>query len=101
MKTALRVLRWLVNAALFFTLFAFALNNAQEVNVHFFFGHQWQAPMVLVVFSAFTVGVIVGAVGMVPRWWRQRRAAARHRAASAPASAPTPTPPDVERVHDH
>jgi uncharacterized integral membrane protein len=44
--------------------------------VHFFFGTQWRAPQVLIVLSTFTAGVAVGVLGMVPRWWKQRRAAA-------------------------
>ena len=29
---------WLLKAAIFFTLFAFALNNQQDATVHLFFG---------------------------------------------------------------
>lgn len=69
------LLQLVLKAAIFFTLFAFALNNQHEAVVHFFFGTVWQAPMVLVVLLAFVLGVAVGVVGMVPRWWRQRRVA--------------------------
>ncbi|NVO05867.1 MAG: LapA family protein [Rhodoferax sp.] len=65
--------KWLLKAAIFFTLFAFALNNQGDVTVRFFFGRQWTAPMVLVVLGAFAAGLAVGVLGMVPRWWRQRR----------------------------
>jgi uncharacterized integral membrane protein len=70
----LKYLAWLLKAAIFFTLFAFALNNQQDATVHFFFGTQWTAPLVLVVLAAFAGGLVVGALFMVPRWWRQRRA---------------------------
>jgi len=73
MKRLLRLLQWLLKAAVFFTLFAFALNNQQETRVNFFFGTFWSAPTVLVVLSAFTMGVVVGVLGMVPRWWRHRQ----------------------------
>lgn len=63
MKALARLLGWVLKAALFFTLFAFALNNQQDATVHFFFGTQWRAPLVLVVLSAFTLGVVVGALG--------------------------------------
>jgi uncharacterized integral membrane protein len=69
------LLKWILKAAIFFTLFAFALNNQQDATVHFFFGTQWRAPQVLVVLSTFAAGVAVGALGMVPRWLKQRRAA--------------------------
>ena len=68
---------WLLKAAIFFTLFAFALNNQQDVTVRFFFGTQWRAPLVLVVLAAFAVGLAIGALGMVPRWWKHRAAARR------------------------
>ena len=75
MKHLLWLLKWMLKAALFFTLFAFALNNQQDTTVHFFFGNQWQAPQVLVVLITFSMGVAVGVLGMVPRWWRSRRGA--------------------------
>jgi len=73
----MKYLMWLLKAAIFFTLFAFALNNQQDVTVHFFFGTQWRAPLVLVVLAAFALGVGIGALGMVPRWWKHRMAARR------------------------
>jgi len=75
----MKYLIWLLKAAIFFTLFAFALNNQQDATVHFFFGTQWRAPLVLVVLSAFALGLSIGALGMVPRWLQQRAAARRRR----------------------
>lgn len=69
---------WLLKAAIFFTLFAFALNNQQDATVRFFFGTQWRAPLVLVVLVAFALGLAVGALGMVPRWWKHRAEARRN-----------------------
>jgi putative membrane protein len=66
------LLQWVLKAAIFFTLFAFALNNQHDAVVHFFFGTAWQAPLVLVVLTAFVLGVAVGVLGMLPRWWKQR-----------------------------
>jgi putative membrane protein len=51
MKQLASLLRWTLKAALFFTLFAFALNNQHDSTVHFFFGTQWRAPQVLVVLT--------------------------------------------------
>ena len=84
---------WLLKAAIFFTLFAFALNNQQDATVHFFFGTQWRAPLVLVVLAAFALGLALGALGMVPRWWKHRSAARRRApdALPAPADAPPST----------
>lgn len=68
----MKYLAWLLKAAIFFTLFAFALNNQQDVTVHFFFGTQWTAPLVLVVLATFAAGLALGATFMVPRWWKHR-----------------------------
>ncbi|MBG9387642.1 LapA family protein [Caenimonas aquaedulcis] len=73
----MKYLMWLLKAAIFFTLFAFALNNQQDTTVHFFFGTAWRAPLVLVVLASFALGLAIGALGMVPRWWKHRVAARR------------------------
>ena len=72
---------WLLKAAIFFTLFAFALNNQQAVAVYFFFGTLWKAPLVLVVLAAFTCGLALGILVMMPRWWRKRQLPTLHPAA--------------------
>jgi len=81
------LLQLLLKAAIFFTLFAFALNNQHDAVVHFFFGTTWSAPLVLVLLTVFVMGVAVGVIGMVPRWWKHRRLAQL-----ASTSAPEPTP---------
>lgn len=84
----MKYLLWLLKAAIFFTLFAFALNNQQDATVHFFFGTQWSAPLVLVVLTAFAAGLIVGVLGMVPRWWKHRSAARRVAHTATPPADP-------------
>ena len=79
MKNPIWLLKWILKAAIFFTLFAFALNNQHEASVHFFFGNQWRSPMVLIVLAAFATGLVVGALGMAPWWWKHRNAALRER----------------------
>lgn len=94
MKHLAWLFRTALKAAIFFTLFAFTLNNQGDVTVHFFFGRQWTGPLILVVLGAFGAGVMLGIVAMVPRWWRHRRDAANARRglAQAPTS---PTPHDL------
>jgi len=91
----MRYLMWLLKAAIFFTLFAFALNNQQDTAVHFFFGTVWHAPLVLVVLAAFALGLAIGALGMVPRWLRHRAAARRAQEHAAAAGAATMPPPNT------
>ncbi|MCV2348725.1 LapA family protein [Paucibacter sp. Y2R2-4] len=95
---------WLFRAFLFFALFAFALNNSDEVVVRWFFGREWHSPLVIVVLIAFGMGCALGVLAMVPAWWHHRRIAANR----APATGNTPaetdgnaaplTPPPV--IHD-
>jgi uncharacterized integral membrane protein len=83
------LLQWTLKAAIFFTLFAFALNNQEDILVRFFFGAAWRAPLIVVVLSIFVLGVAVGVMGMLPRWWKLRRLAkTTNTNASEPASTP-------------
>jgi uncharacterized integral membrane protein len=85
----MKYILWLLWAAIFFVLLAFSLNNQQDTAVHFFFGAVWHAPLVLVVLAAFAAGLVIGALGMVPRWWKHRMAARRaHRKMAAAAVEP-------------
>jgi lipopolysaccharide assembly protein A len=89
MQKILWLLQWILKVAIFFTLFAFALNNQHEVIAHFFFGNQWKAPLVVIVLMAFTAGLVIGVLGMLPRWWRRRN--------SARVSASIVAPPQVAK----
>jgi uncharacterized integral membrane protein len=110
----MKYLLWLLKAAIFFTLFAFALNNQHDATVYFFFGTHWRAPLVLVVLAAFAGGLVVGALGMLPGWWKHRTAAAQlpattseaptttaPTAATAPAAAPSISATDLPAVRQH
>ena len=98
MTGLIRLLKWILKAAVFFALFAFALNNQQDATVHLAFGRQWRAPMTLIVLAAFALGMVVGVLGMLPGWWARRTPAAP----MPPAVPPPPalagqapvTPPD-------
>ena len=89
----MRALIWLIRAALFVLLFAFALNNQHETHVNGFFGREWRGPMVFVVLAAFGLGAGLGVLAMLPSWWRHRRAAQLADSAPAAASSDTSLPP--------
>ena len=82
MNKLTRLLTWILKAAVFFALFAFALNNQQDATVHLLFGHQWRAPMMLIVLAAFALGLVVGVLGMLPGWWSRRKVTQRPSAVS-------------------
>jgi uncharacterized integral membrane protein len=85
----MRLFVWLFRAFIFFTLFAFALNNQQSATVRWFFGVEWHTPMVIVVLTAFAAGCAIGVLAMVPAWWKHRRIA-RRQAPPTPRAAPSP-----------
>lgn len=91
----MRLIVWTLRALLFFTLFAFALNNSQDAAVRWFFGHEWHAPMVIIVLAAFAMGCAFGVLAMVPAWWRQRREAQRAQ------QVPPPSPPGTAPAQDN
>ena len=65
---------WLLfKAAILFLLIAFAMGNRDEVALHFMPGHVVTMPMMAVVLGSFALGVFLGILVMVPRWWRLRR----------------------------
>ena len=97
----MRLLVWLVRALVFFTLFAFALNNQHDAAIRWFFGQEWRAPMVFIVLAAFALGCAFGVFAMVPSWWRHRRVARKHTAViTAPADAPI-SPPTLDSTLPH
>ncbi len=95
----MRVLVWLLRAFIFFSLFAFALNNQQAVTVRWFFGAEWTAPMVLVVLASFSVGCLVGVLATLPGWWRERRAAQRLQPGAAADAGAAPSTPAAAAEH--
>ena len=91
----MRLFVWLFRAFIFFTLFAFALNNQQSATVRWFFGVEWHTPMVIIVLTSFAAGCAIGVLAMVPAWWKHRRVATRQtapvaKAAASPAGTPSP-----------
>ena len=86
------LIRWIVRAAVFFVLLAFALNNQQEATLHLMFGREWRAPMALIALAAFALGLVVGVLGMLPGRWRQR--------AKTPSAQTTPAAP-VQKTAGH
>ncbi len=88
----MRIFVWLVRAAVFFSLFAFALKNEDPAVVRFYFGYEWHAPMIFIVLAAFGLGCGFGIFAMVPSWWRHRRIA-RRETARVPVPVPAPPPP--------
>ena len=87
------VLRWLVGAAVFLALLVLSLDNAEVVTLKFFRVARIEAPLVLVVFVAFVLGVAIGLASgalRVARLKRQLKRARRESAAQSAVVSPAP-----------
>lgn len=72
----MRVIGWLFAAAYFIVVLWFALNNSTPVPVHLSRHMVWnEVPLVVVILACFFVGVVAGALALLPQMLRlQRRA---------------------------
>lgn len=85
--SGMRALTWVLRLFLFLLLFGFAVKNDDVVVLRFFFGAQWQVPLVLVILLFVVVGVLIGVTATLTAVYRQRReiGVLRDREASPPA----------------
>ena len=90
----MRALTWFVRLILFLLLFGLALNNLEPTVLHLLFGTQWRAPLFVLLLAAFTLGVVLGALAMLPAWLRARRSG--RGATTTTATATTAPPPAAE-----
>lgn len=75
----MRYLGWAVKILIFAVVLAFALQNSQPVVMHFFLGRVWEAPLVVLLLSAFVLGALLGLLALLPTLFRLRREQARLR----------------------
>ncbi len=76
----MRALAWFLRLAAFVALFGLALKNSGPVDLHFYLGATWQAPLSLVLLAAFVVGTLVGLSVTIAPLVRQRREVSQLRA---------------------
>ena len=69
----MRYLLTLLKFALFVLVLTFAVRNTDPVTVRYYFGGEWQAPLVFVLLVAFCAGVAAGLFAGLARVFRQRR----------------------------
>jgi len=56
----MRALMWFLRLLLFFLLFGFAVKNDHLADLHFYFGAQWQLPLVFIILLSFAAGALLG-----------------------------------------
>jgi lipopolysaccharide assembly protein A len=69
----MRALGWAVKILVFIVVLGFALKNSQPVILHYFFGYVWEAPLIVLMLAAFTLGVLLGVLALLPLIYRLRR----------------------------
>lgn len=94
----------IIAAILFLLFFGFALKNAHEVSLRFFFGNEWQSPLALLLLAFLALGAFLGILAMTPTVFRKRRELAKLRKAlnalqaerdALPSNLNQVSPPDV------
>jgi uncharacterized integral membrane protein len=68
-----RPLSLILKFGLFLLLLGFAAKNSDAVRLQYFLGLEWQAPLSLVILTAFALGVMLGLLGCSLRLLRTQR----------------------------
>ena len=66
-------LAWILKFALFVLVLTFAVRNTDPVTVRYYFGGEWQSPLIFVLLVAFCAGVATGLAAGMAQFFRQRR----------------------------
>ena len=72
-KRIMRYLMWFLRIALFLVLLGFTVKNAETVTVHYYFGYQWQAPLILIILLFFALGLAIGVMSCLGTILKQKR----------------------------
>ncbi len=75
----MRAIIWSIRLLLFFLLFGFAIKNDHLATLNFYFGGQWQLPLVFVILLSFAAGALLGVTATLASLIRQRREISRLR----------------------
>ena len=69
----MRVLVWLVRGVVFIALFGLAIKNSGLIDLRFYLGSVWQAPLSVVILVAFAAGAAIGLTAALATLVRQGR----------------------------
>jgi len=73
----MRYFDWALRIVLFIVLLGFAVKNDQPVTLRYFFDHEWQSSLVVILLLFFAAGTVVGVLAMFSNVLQQRREIAR------------------------
>ncbi len=91
MKNITRYLGLALKLLVFLLVLGFALKNSQTVTFNAYLGQVWQAPLIVMLGLAFVLGVLAGALALLPNLFRLRREATRKQRVSEADAALTAT----------
>jgi len=90
----MRALTWVVRAAAFILLLAFAVKNTEPVTLRFYFDLAWQTPLIALLLAFFAAGAMAGLAAVLTTMLRQRREIQQlRRDVQRPAAEAPPLPP--------
>ncbi|WON74548.1 LapA family protein [Nitrosospira sp. Is2] len=69
----MRYLMWFLRIALFLLLLGFTVKNTETVTLRYYFGYEWQAPLILIVLLSFALGLAIGVMSCLGKIFRQKR----------------------------
>lgn len=75
----MRAIIWIIRLLLFVLLLGFAIKNDHLATLNFFFGGQWQLPLVFIILASFAAGALMGITATFASLMRQRREISRLR----------------------
>jgi lipopolysaccharide assembly protein A len=75
----MKLISKILAAIIMIVIFGFAIENMQEVVLHFFFGYEIRWPLALVLFGVFLLGAVLGVIAMTPSFFRHSRTLSKHR----------------------
>jgi uncharacterized integral membrane protein len=75
----MRLVMWILRLLLFFLLFGFAVKNDHLVRLYFYFGAEWELPLVFAILVVFAAGALLGMTAIFGSLLRQRREIGRLR----------------------
>ena len=69
---SMRYFYWFLRGLLFLVLLGFAFKNGEHIMLRYFFGYEWQLPLVLALLIFFGAGATFGVLAMVGKIFHQR-----------------------------
>ncbi|WP_373975412.1 LapA family protein [Chitinibacter sp. SCUT-21] len=66
-------LSWFIKFVVFVVLFGFAMHNAAPIDLYFFLGYKWNAPLAMILLVFFVLGAVFGLLASFGQVFKLRR----------------------------